>query len=132
MSAQSPDDEPTYELEDLLDCLDFCAEGEHRLTKLELAYLCAEALQEVDRSDCVWCGVHTSEIGEWYMVHDEIWDRHGPVRGCLCIGCLEDRVGRRLRPEDFTDAPINGDRGCHQSERLRDRLGITAQHQGPK
>jgi hypothetical protein len=27
--------------------------------------------------------------------------------GCLCIGCLEKRIGRRLKPKDFTDHPFN-------------------------
>ena len=25
----------------------------------------------------------------------------GPMDGCLCIGCLEKRLGRVLRPKDF-------------------------------
>jgi hypothetical protein len=24
-----------------------------------------------------------------------------PFGGCLCVGCLEKRLGRRLRPKDF-------------------------------
>ena len=28
-------------------------------------------------------------------------------RGMLCVGCVEERLGRRLQPDDFTDAEIN-------------------------
>jgi hypothetical protein len=31
-----------------------------------------------------------------------------PRGGCLCIGCLEKRLGRKLRPKDFQrDHPFN-------------------------
>lgn len=44
---------------------------------------------------------------EWYTVRDRVWNAvMGP--GYLCIGCLEKRLGRRLTPNDFTDAPVNG------------------------
>jgi hypothetical protein len=40
---------------------------------------------------------------EVYTVRDKIWKKAGmePCGGCLCIGCLEKRIGRRLRPKDF-------------------------------
>lgn len=40
---------------------------------------------------------------EVYHVRSAIWQRAGvaPFGGCLCIGCLEARIGRRLRPKDF-------------------------------
>ena len=52
---------------------------------------------------------------EWYMVHDRVWAAAGmdtgtiPLggRGFLCVGCLEARLGRRLRRRDFIDAPVN-------------------------
>jgi hypothetical protein len=40
----------------------------------------------------------------------------------LCIGCLEKRLGRKLTPDDFTNAPINRPDHWH-SDRLADRLG---------
>lgn len=62
---------------------------------------------------------------EWYMVRSEVWEaaanQGGPPR-ILCIGCLEDRIGRRLMPSDFADLPINQP-GWAASERLIDRLG---------
>src|SRR2546430_1806617 len=54
---------------------------------------------------------HTRSLGSraFYMIHDRLWERAGmaPKGGYLCIGCLEKRLGRRLRPADFTAAPLN-------------------------
>jgi hypothetical protein len=40
---------------------------------------------------------------EVYTVREAVWKRAGvePMGGCLCIGCLEKRIGRRLKPKDF-------------------------------
>ena len=40
---------------------------------------------------------------EVYMVRERVWEAAGiePFGGCLCIGCLELRLGRRLKPKDF-------------------------------
>jgi hypothetical protein len=121
----------TYSLEQFIDWLIEAAEYEHdqsfeelKLTKLELATLCAQTVDALGRSECRWCGVDTGEIHEWYMVSDEIWDRYGPANRCLCIGCLEDRLGRRLQPEDFKDVPVNSDTDRHRSDRLLNRLGL--------
>jgi hypothetical protein len=40
---------------------------------------------------------------EVYIVRDVIWERAAmpPMGGCLCIGCLEQRLGRQLKPKDF-------------------------------
>jgi hypothetical protein len=77
---------------------------------------------------CVDCGVDVHEIGEYYMVHDTVWNSawlgryRSPLDdGQLCIGCLEKRIGRSLMYCDFTDAPVNTERNL-RSDRLRDRL----------
>jgi hypothetical protein len=46
---------------------------------------------------------------EWYVVHDDLWAAAGMRKqgGCLCIGCLETRLGRQLTAADFGDAPVN-------------------------
>jgi hypothetical protein len=47
---------------------------------------------------------------EVYTVHDHVWKAAGMEvwGGCLCIGCLERRLGRRLIPADFPlDHPFN-------------------------
>jgi hypothetical protein len=40
---------------------------------------------------------------EVYTVRNAVWKAAGMESdgGCLCIGCLEDRLGRQLRPKDF-------------------------------
>ncbi|WP_457489141.1 hypothetical protein [Tardiphaga sp. P5_C10] len=59
---------------------------------------------------------------EYYMVHDDLWLNAHPKRdGKLCVGCLETRIGRRLKPEDFIDAPINR-RFDAMSKRLKSRI----------
>src|SRR5262245_62539834 len=37
---------------------------------------------------------------EVYFVRHAVWRAAGmgPMDGCLCIGCLENRLGRRLKP----------------------------------
>jgi len=38
----------------------------------------------------------------------ELWNRTGTTGGCLCIGCLEKRLGRTLIPRDFLrNHPLN-------------------------
>ncbi len=52
---------------------------------------------------------HTDEA-EWYMVYDHVWEealKHGPAQ-YLCIGCLEERLRRKLTFADFNDLiPVN-------------------------
>jgi hypothetical protein len=60
---------------------------------------------------------------EVYIVHDKIWARAGMegYGGCLCVGCLETRIGRRLKRRDFVpDHPFNSMPG---TPRLLDRRG---------
>jgi hypothetical protein len=82
-----------------------------------------------DSWNCVDCGVNTAPglqntiqmkkafAADWnislvqtvdtssevYMVTPKIWKAAGmdDWNGCLCIGCLEKRLGRRLKPRDF-------------------------------
>jgi hypothetical protein len=47
---------------------------------------------------------------EIYVVRKTVWEKTGLAAfgGCLCVGCLEARLGRRLRPKDFQrDHPFN-------------------------
>jgi hypothetical protein len=55
---------------------------------------------------CKDCGIHTAGI-EYYMVHDTVWKKAGMDRGCLCLTCLETRLGRPLVKADFPPYPIN-------------------------
>lgn len=75
-------------------------------------------------SDCHMQTMFNDEgENEYYMVHDELWLQANPqISGLLCIGCLEDRLGRMLTPSDFTSSPINHEDTWDQSPRLRSRL----------
>ena len=44
-----------------------------------------------------------NELPEVYMVKAKIWKSAGmeDFGGCLCIGCLETRIGRQLVRKDF-------------------------------
>jgi len=88
-----------------------------------------------DPFECTDCGKNTSKINEYYMVHDSVWGAANMetnaafeqgltnIRrpdGMLCVGCLENRLGRQLTPADFTDAEVNRWRA---SDRLKSRQG---------
>ena len=84
-------------------------------------------------SNCADCAVGTMTLGEYYMVRDRVWEQawrgrrkswHGQIAGqeILCIGCLEQRIGRTLMASDFIDAPVNDPNKPNISERLRNRL----------
>ena len=71
---------------------------------------------------CMDYGINTHDINEYYMVQNKIWDKVNPqIEGMLCIGCLEDRMGRKLKPKDFTKCPVN-DGIFGMSERMRERI----------
>jgi hypothetical protein len=67
--------------------------------------VCREAMKGKKKSavcsvNCNDCGVDTQDIGEWYMVKDEVWAAawpKGSKREFLCIGCLETRLERWSR-----------------------------------
>jgi hypothetical protein len=59
---------------------------------------------------------------EMFIVHDHVWQKAGMEEwgGCLCVGCLERRIGRRLIPADFPDHPFKSLPG---TPRLLERQG---------
>jgi hypothetical protein len=62
---------------------------------------------------------------EIYTVRNAIWKkaRMEDFGGCLCIGCLEKRLGRKLKPKDFDrHAPFNSPH-LPGTKRLLDRRG---------
>lgn len=56
------------------------------------------------------------------MVADAVWAAAGGESGFLCVGCLEERLGRDLVAEDFPALPANDDHEM-DSVRLRTRKG---------
>lgn len=72
---------------------------------------------------CLDCGVDTGKICEFYFLKTELWLKIAEtIKGMLCIGCLEKRLGRKLCRHDFTSASINNPRFVSKSQRLMDRL----------
>jgi hypothetical protein len=68
--------------------------------------------------------MHYDDKSEVYMVTEKIWKRAnmGGMGGCLCIGCLEKRIGRRLKPKDFDrDHPFNSLPGTERLLSRRER-----------
>jgi hypothetical protein len=86
---------------------------------------CRPCAQSRLASCCLDCRNECNE--EYYMVHDALWLTANPtVNGMLCIGCLEERLGRILTLDDFTDVPINTTTVCGaKSKRLASRLAAT-------
>ena len=68
---------------------------------------------------CSDCGMNTSAMDNYYMVHNSLWDKYGVKHKILCFTCLEKRMGRKLKYSDFTDAPINII--CNYVQRLKRR-----------
>jgi hypothetical protein len=68
---------------------------------------------------CADCGNDTLPH-EQYMLFDAVWAQAGGGDGFLCVGCLEDRLDRRLTPDDFLAVPLNDDSEL-DSVRLRSR-----------
>lgn len=62
---------------------------------------------------CAGCGVDTDNVDgrgrdEYYMLHHDLCLEINPNdAGHLCIGCVENRLGRRLIRADFIDVPLN-------------------------
>lgn len=75
---------------------------------------------------CDDCGEDTFRL-EYYMVKFELWElaiQNKPVE-ILCIGCLENRLKRKLSSEDFLDVPLNQlirDKSFPSSPRLWERM----------
>ena len=73
--------------------------------------------------ECIDCAACTNCIYEYYMVTDQVWlEAHPNDNGKLCIGCLEQRLGKKLAADDFTACPLN-DGVFDKSDRLLQRLG---------
>jgi hypothetical protein len=65
---------------------------------------------------------HQTEV---YHVRDSVWSQAGmrPWSGCLCIGCLERRLGRQLWPKDFAQHDKTWSE-FPSTDRLLDRRGF--------
>jgi hypothetical protein len=83
---------------------------------------------------CCDCGLGTNVAREWFMVKPQVWKEAWagrrkpwhelPGQSVLCIGCLEQRIGRTLCADDFADTVLHDLEG-DISDRLRWRLTAT-------
>lgn len=72
---------------------------------------------------CLDCRVDTGKIHEHYFIRTDVWlSVVESIVGMLCIGCLEQRLGRELTPDDFTDCSLNSPKYEPKSQRLMKRL----------
>lgn len=122
-------DYKTYELgEDIIQQLDKFRKDKRNFGSFDAAISAAAALIALS-PNCVDCGSDTIIGNEYYMVTDEVWlgsgmkHGHRSGDGYLCIGCLEERIGRALTREDFPDYPVNTSQDT-RSARLQARLNI--------
>jgi hypothetical protein len=79
-----------------------------------------------DACTCADCNVHIIAAGEYcYVIHNRLWNSVADGVDFLCIGCLEQRMGRRLTIDDI--AWFRRSSWLPPaSERLLDRLGLRA------
>lgn len=72
--------------------------------------------------NCVDCKDNTKY--EHYFVNSNVWFKLArmPEAGMLCIACLEARIGRELKPDDFTDCHINNWKRNQMTSRLVSRI----------
>lgn len=83
--------------------------------------LCADC--QIDTTPCTGKrGCRHKGKWEYYMVQFAMWKAVGAGDRYLCIGCLEQRLGRQLKPADFICAPINEPGHPWTTERLESRL----------
>ena len=76
---------------------------------------------------CNDCGINVVDIGDWYMATPEIWNEQLGLgwNDNLCIACLEQRLGRRVRRGDI--GPASSMHFVDDiSDRVADRLSFVS------
>lgn len=85
----------------------YCLTNEELIARVG-EYALWQELQDELSFLCLDCKVHTGKIGNYYMVHDSLWESVVPEGdGMLCFNCLAKRTGRDITVADLTDAPVN-------------------------
>ncbi len=94
-----------------------------RLIRLGFTYTENKAISPLPCNDC---NIDTRFINEYYMVNDDVWLKAVPgKKGILCIGCLEHRLGRELKPRDFSEKlDLSVNKAGRQSIRLSLKMGL--------
>jgi hypothetical protein len=104
-----------------VDCGINTAPGYPTRVEMERAYKTSVAMEKLSGQEQPLATLRFDEHCEVYMVRDAVWKaaRLEPMGGCICVGCLEQRLGRRLVPKDFSRRhPFNSLPG---TERLLER-----------
>lgn len=64
---------------------------------------------EIPKSLCLDCGVDLQpdalDEEQVFMVRNDVWADAGLRLGCICVACLERRLGRPLNVNDLGDHP---------------------------
>ena len=86
-----------------IDCGINTAPGIPSRVEMERRYRTWVAINKLSGADPPIAEFTFDEHCEVFMVRDSVWKAAGmePMGGCICIGCLEKRLGRRLNPKDF-------------------------------
>lgn len=61
-------------------------------------------------------------LQEYFHIKESIWNTVAKPQECLCIRCLETRLGWELESKDFTDTPCNDIHRYEASETMQDRV----------
>ena len=82
-----------------IDCGRNTAPGIKNRAQTEQAFQILKLMGKEDEG----VAMELNDQSEVYHLRDAVWKAAGmaPFGGCLCIGCLEKRLGRQLRPTDF-------------------------------
>jgi hypothetical protein len=81
-------------------------------------------LKRYARFECEHCGRSCRD--EYYMLRTDLWRKVCRSNDMLCIGCVEDRLGRKLVPVDFNlEETFANAMQFPPARRLKRRLGIS-------
>jgi hypothetical protein len=92
-----------------IDCGINTAPGFPSRVEVERRYRTSVAIEKLSGKAPELATLTFDERCEVYTVREAVWKAAGmePMGGCLCIGCLEQRLGRRLKPKDLPRHPFN-------------------------
>ena len=92
-----------------VDCGVNTAPGHPNRKELEGLHIRSAVIKKLTGKETPVSAATFNDRCEIYTVRDTVWKTAGmePMGGCLCVGCLEKRLDRRLRPKDFTRHPFN-------------------------
>jgi hypothetical protein len=108
-----------------VDCSINTAPGFPDRIELERRYKTSRAIEKLSGKAPELATLTFNDRCEVYTVRDTVWKAAGmePMGGCICVGCLEKRLGRNLRLKDFPRRhPFNSLPGTERLIERRERL----------